>query len=240
MIYVDIIPILDDNYAYFITAPCGKSAILDPGHADEVIDHFERMNTHPTYIINTHHHWDHVNGNIKIKEKYGAKIVAPARSQSEIPGDVDIAVQEGDIFILGDEEASVIETPGHTMDGICIYFKDSGILFTGDTLFSMGCGRLFEGTPADMFESFAKIRALPDETMIYPGHEYTKGNAGFCLSIDKHNDDLRKRIDQVKALRAEGLPTIPVSLSIEKDTNVFMKAKSVKEFATLRHKKDNF
>ncbi len=240
MITVDIIPILDDNYAYLITASCGMSAILDPGHADQVMRYLNDTGVTPNYILNTHHHWDHVNGNPKIKNTYGIPIAAPILRRNLIKGGVDIALSDGDVFKLGDEEAVIIGSPGHTMDGICFYFKDSGILFTGDTLFSMGCGRLFEGTPADMFRSFQKIAALPDEIMIYPGHEYTKGNAGFCLAVDRDNDALKARIAEVKDLRKCELPTIPVSLKVEKETNVFMMAKSVEEFAALRHKKDNF
>lgn len=240
MITVDIIPILEDNYAYLITAPCGTSAILDPGHGKQVIAWLEEKSIKPDFILNTHHHWDHVNGNPEIKAKYKIKTAAPVVREHLIKGGVDIPLHDGDIFKLGDEKAYIIATPGHTMDGICFYFKDSGIIFTGDTIFSMGCGRLFEGTPADMFTSFQKIAALPDNTMIYCGHEYTKGNAGFCLSLDRDNEALKKRIADVKELRSKNLPTIPVSLKTEKETNVFMKAKSAEEFAALRQKKDNF
>jgi hydroxyacylglutathione hydrolase len=240
MITVDILPILDDNYAYLISAPCGTTAIIDPGHGDQIIAYLDNKNVKPDYIINTHHHWDHVNGNPKVKAKYNIKIAAPIRSENLIKGGVDIPLTDGDIFKLGDEEAVIIETPGHTMDGICLYFKESGIVFTGDTLFSMGCGRLFEGSAEDMFTSFQKIATLPDDTMIYCGHEYTRANAGFCLAVDRHNDALKKRIEEVKSLRSNGLPTLPVSLKTEKETNVFMKAKSAEEFAALRRKKDSF
>lgn len=240
MIRVDIIPILDDNYSYLITAPCGTCAVLDPGHGKQVLAFLQAKDVNPTCILNTHHHWDHVNGNPLIKKEYSAQIVAPALSSSIIKGGVDIPLVQGDIFKLGREEAHIIETPGHTMDGICFYFKESGILFTGDTLFSMGCGRLFEGTAEDMFNSFEKISALPDDTMIYCGHEYTRGNAGFCLSVDKHNERLKQRIEEVKDLRECGLPTLPVSLKTEKETNIFFQAKSAEKFAALRHKKDNF
>ncbi len=239
MITVDMIPILDDNYAYLISAPCGTTAILDPGHGGQVVSYLNDKGVKPDYILNTHHHWDHVNGNPKVKATYRCKIAAPIRRKDLIKGGVDIPLREGDLFKLGDEEAIIIETPGHTMDGICFYFKESNIIFTGDTLFSMGCGRLFEGTAEDMFDSFQKISALPDETMIYCGHEYTRANAGFCLAMDRDSDALKQRIAEVKDLRAKGLPTVPVSLKCEKETNIFMKAKSAEEFAALRHKKDN-
>lgn len=240
MIEIRILPILDDNYAYLIHSEDGTTAIVDPGEAAPVIQAIEERGLSLDYIINTHHHWDHVNGNPKLKEKYNAQIVAPARDAGRIKGGVDIALNDGDHFDLGTDRAEIIATPGHTLDGVCYYFKESKALFTGDTLFSMGCGRLFEGTPADMFQSFQKLQALPNEAQVYCGHEYTRANAGFCLTQDKHNEALKSRITEVKALREQGKPTIPTTLGLEKKTNVFMKAKSAEEFAALRQKKDNF
>ena len=240
MITVQIIPIIEDNYAYLIQSEDGTTAILDAGEASPIIDVLEERGLTPDYILTTHHHWDHVNGNSKIKAKYNAKIAAPEKEAPLIKGGVDITLKDGDIFTLGQDKAQIIETAGHTMGGICFYFKESGIIFTGDSVFSLGCGRLFEGTPTDMYTSFQKIMALPDETLIYCGHEYTKGNAGFCLANDRDNADLKHRIEEIKDLRMRGLPTIPVTLGMEKRTNIFMKAKSAEEFAALRHKKDNF
>lgn len=239
MIDIQIIPILKDNYTYLLQSSCGKVAVLDPGEAAPVIEVLNAQGLKLDFILNTHHHWDHTDGNAALKRKYGAQIVAPEKEASLIKG-VDIAVKEDDIFTLGTEQAQIIETPGHTRGGICFYFKDSAAIFTGDTLFSLGCGRLFEGTAQDMFNGFKKIMALPDETLIYCGHEYTRGNAGFCLSQDRDNENLKKRIEQIKALRAEGKPTIPTTLAMEKKTNIFMRAKSAEEFAALRLKKDNF
>lgn len=242
MIDVQIIPIIpdNDNYAYLIQSSDGVTGVIDPGDAAPIIAVIEDRGITPDYILNTHYHWDHVNGNPKIKSKYGAKIAAPEKEKARIKGGVDIPLRDGDIFMFGSDEVQIIETPGHTLGGICFYFKDSSIVFTGDTVFSMGCGRLFEGTAEDMFSSFQKIMALPDETLIYCGHEYTKGNAGFCLANDKQNPDLKERITEVKSLRLQGLPTLPVTLATEKNTNIFMKAKSAEEFAALRHKKDTF
>lgn len=238
MIDTQIIPILKDNYAYLLQSPCGKVAVLDPGEADPIIEILSAQGLHPDFILNTHYHWDHTDGNTALKRKYGAQIIAPEKEAALIK-DVDITVKEGDIFTLGTENAQIIETHGHTRGGICFYFEDSAAIFTGDTLFSLGCGRL-EGTAQDMFEGFQKIMALPDETLIYCGHEYTRGNAGFCLSQDRDNEDLKKRIEQIKTLRADGQPTIPTTLALEKKTNIFMQTKSAEEFAALRLKKDNF
>ncbi len=239
MIDIQIIPILKDNYAYLLQSSCGKVAVIDPGEADPVIAVLSAQNLTLDFILNTHHHWDHTDGNAALKRKYSAQIVAPEKESSLIKG-VDIAVKEGDVFMLGAEQAQIIETRGHTRGGICFYFADNAAIFTGDTLFSLGCGRLFEGTAQDMFDGFQKIMTLPDETLIYCGHEYTRGNAGFCLANDRDNEDLKKRIEEIKALRADGQPTIPTTLALEKKTNIFMQAKSAEEFAALRLKKDNF
>ena len=239
MMDIEIIPILKDNYAYLLKTSDGVTAIVDPGEADPIIDVLEAQGLKLDYILNTHHHWDHVNGNPKLKATYGATLVAPEKDAHQIK-DVDETLKEDDVFTLGNETAKIIETPGHTMGHICYYFEDAKALFTGDTVFSMSCGRLFEGTPADMFSSFQKLKALPDDVMMYCGHEYTRANAGFCLAHDKNNEDLKKRIAEVKALREKDMPTLPVALGVEKKTNIFMKAQSADEFAELRTAKDNF
>ncbi len=239
MIKIDIIPILKDNYAYLLKSNCGKVAVIDPGEASPIINILNKLDLNLDFILNTHHHWDHTDGNEELKHKYGAQIVAPAKEAHLING-IDITVTEGDTFTLGTEKAQIIETIGHTQGGVCFYFKDSAAIFTGDTLFSLGCGRIFEGTAQDMFNGFQKLKSLPDDTRVYCGHEYTRGNAGFCLANDRDNEDLKKRIEQVKILRSEGKPTIPTTIGMEQKTNIFMKAKSAEEFAALRIKKDNF
>ncbi len=239
MISIDPIPTFSDNYAYLIETQDGVVAVVDPGESEPVINILQKKGLHLDYILITHHHWDHVDGIPDLVQRYHAKVVAPKKEARRI-GQVNISLKGGDIFKIGSQETLIIETPGHTLGGICFYFKDSNVLFTGDTLFSMGCGKIFEGTAMDMFTSFQKIMSLPDETMIYCGHEYTKGNAGFCLALDRDNLHLKKRIEEVKELRKNNLPTIPVTLGTEKKTNIFMKAKSAEEFAALRKKKDNF
>ncbi|MGN7438172.1 MAG: hydroxyacylglutathione hydrolase [Alcanivorax sp.] len=241
MITVEIIPIIEtnQNYAYLIQTDCGKVAVLDPGEADPIIDILEQKNITPDYILITHHHWDHVNGIPKIKKKYDCPVVIPKAEESKIKYG-DITLNDGDVFELGEEKAHIILTPGHTAGGICYYFPDSNIVFTGDTLFSLGCGRLFEGTAEDMFTSFEKLKKLPDGTLVYCGHEYTRANAGFCLSVAPDNAALKQRIAEVKTLRAENKPTLPTTIGIEKKTNVFMQTKTAQEFGDLRRKKDNF
>lgn len=233
MIKVHIIPILKDNYAYVICARDGSIAVIDPGEAQPIIDFLELQNLRPDMILNTHHHGDHVHGNIALKEKYGAVVYAPEKEAQRITG-VDRTLCDGDVLPFGDEQAQIIETKGHTAGAICYHFPDSRILFTGDTLFSMGCGRLFEGTAEDMFTSFQKIATLPDDTMIYCGHEYTAVNGAFCLSVEPENTDIQTRIKEVALLRQQDKPSLPVSLATEKKTNVFLRATDAKRFAELR------
>ena len=239
MINVQMIPILQDNYTYLIRTENGLTAIVDPGEAQPVIDVLEAQGLTLDYILNTHHHWDHTDGNAELKNKYDAKLVAPEKEAWAIKN-IDIGLHDGDQFAFGDNTATIIETAGHTAGGICFYFEQSSIVFTGDTLFSLGCGRLFEGTAQDMFNSFKKLRALPDDTKVYCGHEYTRANAGFCLSQDRSNDSLKSRIAEIKDLRANNQPTLPTTIGLEKETNIFMQAKSAEEFAALREKKDSF
>lgn len=235
---IDIIPILQDNYCYYIHFENGHSAVVDPGESAPVIEYLDNNMQMLDLIINTHHHGDHTGGNAQLQEKYECKIAAPRKEADKI-GNVDIFLDEKHVFDFGDEKAKVLETPGHTLGGICLYYPKSKVLFSGDTIFSLGCGRLFEGTPDMMWESFQKILALPDETWIYPGHEYTKANAKFCLTHDPDNKDLIERNKEIDMARGENLPTIPVSLGMEKKTNIFLRAQSAKEFAKLRAAKDN-
>jgi hydroxyacylglutathione hydrolase len=234
VITVTLIPILKDNYAYLLEGG-GQVAVLDPGEAAPVIDAIQKKKGRLDYILNTHHHGDHIAGNAELKLKYGAKIVAPGH-ETRISS--DYPVREGDDFSFGGEKAEIFETPGHTRGHICFYFPKSKIVFTGDTLFLMGCGRLFEGSAEQMWGSLAKITALPDDTQIYCGHEYTQSNGKFSLTVEPKNIDLIERVAEVDVLRAAGQPTIPAALGLEKKTNVFLRAGSAARFAEIRSLKD--
>ena len=238
MLDVTLIPVLDDNYAYILQSG-SEIAVLDPGEAQPVIEYLEKNKLIPSIIFNTHHHGDHIAGNKKIQEKYNSQIVGPEKDKSRIPN-INIGLNEGDIYKFGDEDITIMETPGHTNGHICLWFKQSKILFSGDTLFAMGCGRLFEGTADDIFPSFVRFNQMPDETTIYCGHEYTLENARFCLSIEPENDDLIERMKEVEGLYNNEIPTIPTTIGLERKTNVFMRAKDVAEFKKYRTLKDRF
>lgn len=240
MIEVTIIPVLKDNYAYLIRAADGTIGVIDPGEAEPVIACLERLGIKRLdYILNTHHHGDHTAGNEALKSRYGARILAPESERARIPG-VDSGLKDGDVFLFGGEDMTCLWTPGHTLGALCYYFPESGVLFTGDTLFLMGCGRLFEGSAAQMFDSLMKISALPDETLIYCGHEYTLGAIDFCLSIEPENLDLKTRQSEETDKRARGEPTVPASLLLERKTNVFLRAKTLPEFTKFRELRNNF
>ena len=239
MIDVTIIPILRDNYAYLLHAPEGATAILDAGESAPIISVLESKNLTPTMILSTHHHGDHVAGNEALKEKYACQLFAPEGDSAKMTG-VDKTLCEGDSVMIGNTKAYIIAARGHTAGGMCVYVPDAQALFTGDTLFSMGCGRLFEGTAQEMFDTLQKIAALPVDTMIYCGHEYTLTNGAFALSLAPDNPDIQARIRESQDLRTRNLPTLPVSLATEKKTNPFLKAKSAEDFAALRKKRDVF
>lgn len=235
---VTLVPVLNDNYAYILTSG-DQSAVIDPGEADPVISKLEELGLKPDYILNTHHHSDHIAGNKNIREKYGAQLIAPASETSRIK-DIDIPVSEKDTFTIGDEDVHIVETPGHTTGHICFWLPDSKILFSGDLLFSMGCGRAFEGSAEDLFHSISKIKPLPAETKIYCGHEYTLSNAEFSLTIEPENMTLQKRYKEVQELRDNGIPTIPTSLGLELEINPFLRAQNSQRFTKIRTLKDNF
>lgn len=232
--------VLTDNYVYLVHEPVtGNTAVVDPAVAGAPLEAAEARGWKISHILNTHHHADHTGGNLEIKAATGCKIFGPSYDRDRIPG-IDIEVSEGDDFFLGNEHADILFVPGHTRGHIAYFFKRDHILFIGDTLFALGCGRLFEGTPAEMFESLAKLKKLPDDTRVYCAHEYTEANGNFALSVDPGNADLIERMNKVRELRADGLPTVPSTLSEEKTTNPFLLAKDVKSFADVRAKKDQF
>jgi hydroxyacylglutathione hydrolase len=251
---IDLVPCLQDNYAYLIhDADTGATGIVDPSEAEPVFRALERRGLTLTHILNTHHHWDHTGGNLALKEASGAQIVGPRADAERIPG-IDVALGEGDVWTFGSEDARIFDIPGHTRGHIAFWFADSRAVFTGDTLFAMGCGRLFEGTPEQMWTSLQKLMALPPETRVYCGHEYTQANARFAITVEPDNVSLAERARVVDRLRADGKPTIPSTIDIERATNPFLRPTSaslahtvglagadpVAIFAETRRRKDSF
>ena len=247
---IEIVPCLNDNYAYLIRdgAHC---AVLDPSEAGPVKAALEKRGWRPAFILNTHHHNDHVGGNLALKEAYGAQVVGPGKDRARIPG-IDIGVDEQSGWSFAGQPVRILEVPGHTRGAIT--FLVDGNAFTGDTLFAMGCGRLFEGDPPMMWASLSKLMTLPDATRIYCGHEYTESNGRFALTIEPDNAALNSRVADVKALRAQKQPTIPSTIGLEKQTNPFLragsseirrrlgmeKASDAEVFGEVRRRKDNF
>ncbi|GAN87592.1 hydroxyacylglutathione hydrolase [Komagataeibacter intermedius] len=234
------IPILSDNYAWFVhDVATGAAAMVDPAQEAPLTHAIDAAGGRLDLIFLTHHHADHIAAADALRQRYGAKIVGPDAEAARLPR-LDVAVRDGDVVALGHTRAEVIATPGHTAGEVSYYFPDGPALFCGDTLFSMGCGRLFEGTPAEMFASLSRIRALPDDTLICCGHEYTQSNARFALHVDPDNAALKARAAQVADLRRRGLPTLPVPLSVERQTNPFLRASDAATLGLLRKEKDSF
>ena len=237
---VEIIKCLQDNYSYLIIDEESNSAcIVDPSEADPVISYIESNNIELKFILNTHHHFDYVRGNKELNKKYRAKIIAFKNDKMRIP-DIDILVNDSEIWKSEKFELKIIHIPGHTTGHICFYFFKENLAFTGDTLFSLGCGRIFEGTYEQMYNSLNKLKKLPSDTKIYCGHEYTLQNSLFCSKYDKNNKNLRKKIIEIKHKLKKNLPTIPSTLKEELAYNIFLRAKNLKDFSKLRDLKDNF
>ena len=237
---IEILKCLQDNYSYLIIDETNKNAcVIDPGESIPIINFVENNNIKLKYILNTHHHYDHIGGNLELKEKFGSKIVAFKDDKSRIP-EIDILVQNNQIWKADNFEAKIYHTPGHTSGHIAFYFFNEKKIFTGDTLFSLGCGRIFEGTYKEMFNSLNKIKKLPKETKIYCGHEYTLQNSNFCIHQDPKNSKLKDKIIKIKKKLENGLPTLPTILSEEIECNIFLKANNIETFSKLRDLKDNF
>lgn len=227
------IPCLQDNYGYLIHDPdAGLTASIDTPDAAAIEAALAERGWHLDYILNTHHHFDHAGGNLALKAKTGCMIVGSRSDAARIPG-IDIQVGEGDTFDFGSHRARILETSGHTLGHICYVFDADRAAFVGDTLFSMGCGRLFEGTPQQMWASLQKLMRLPDDVRVYCAHEYTQSNGRFAVTMEPQNAALAARIREVAALRAAGRPTVPSTIGVEKATNPFLRPASAELRATL-------
>ena len=254
MLNIEIIPCLNDNYSYLLHEEKENIvAIIDPADfgtcEKRIIKKYNKLD----YILNTHHHLDHVGGNQKLKDRFKSKVLGFELDKHRIPG-IDIALKEKQNFKIGSTFFEVIFIPGHTKGHIALHFKEEKVVFCGDTLFSLGCGKVFEGTHEQMFNSLNKLKNLPKDTMIYCGHEYTKKNLEFCLKYDPYNEFLKKKSTWIESKIKSSTPTIPVSIDEEKKTNIFLRCNEPKVkialelnnaseqeiFSKLRDLKDSF
>ena len=240
MLEIARIPVLSDNYVWLAHEPVsGETAVIDPAVAGPVLDAAASRGWRITQIWNTHWHPDHTGGNAEIKAATGAHVTGPAAEAARIPT-LDTRVKEGDTASLGALRADVIEVPAHTAGHIAYHLPDEGLIFVGDTMFAMGCGRLFEGDAGQMYANLQRFAALPDDTRVYCAHEYTLANGRFALTVEPDNHDLAERMARVEAARAAGEATVPTTIALERATNPFVRAPSVQEFARRRAAKDAF
>ncbi|RWL79723.1 MAG: hydroxyacylglutathione hydrolase [Mesorhizobium sp.] len=243
-----------DNFGVLVHDPkSGETAIIDAPEEAPILAAIERTGWTPTLILTTHHHADHVEANLALKDRFKLRIIGPEAEKAKIPG-IDETVSQGSVVRLGEERIEVIETPGHTAGHVSYHLPASKVAFTADTLFALGCGRLFECKPPVMYESLKKLAALPAETAIYCGHEYTLANARFAVTVDPGNPLLTQRAARIEALRADNKPTLPTTIGEELSTNPFLrwhdpairkhlgmeKASDEEVFAEIRKRKDNF
>jgi hydroxyacylglutathione hydrolase len=238
MLEVVAVPAFADNYLWLVhDSDSGETAAVDPGDAEPILAEAERRGWQIGQIWNTHWHRDHTGGNLAVKAATGAKVSGPVGE--DIPG-CDVALEEGDSVRIGKHIGRVIDVPGHTSGHIAIIFDEERIAFVGDTLFAMGCGRLFEGTPQQMYSSLQRLAELPDDTRLYCAHEYTLSNGRFALHAEPGNQAIAERLAAIEAMRHQGLPTVPTTVAEERATNPFVRSSGWQEFARLRAEKDSF
>lgn len=232
------VPAFTDNYIWLVhDEASGETAVVDPGDAAPALAEAERRGWSITQVWNTHHHWDHSGGNLAMKGATGCTVSGPAAEN--IPGR-DVALSEGSEIRIGDHVGRVMEIPGHTLGHVALVLEDHRIAFVGDTLFAMGCGRLFEGTAQQMHASLQRIAGLPEDTALYCGHEYTLANARFAAHAEPGNAAIAERLERVAAMREAGQITLPTTVAEERQTNPFVRAADWEEFARLRAEKDSF
>jgi len=235
-----VIKCLDDNFSYVVLNEANNNAcVIDPSESDPIIQIIKKKKINLKYILNTHHHPDHVGGNLELKREFNCNILGFIGDRNNIPG-INIFLKDKELFKDEDFEFKTYHTPGHTAGHVIFHFYRQNILFTGDTLFSLGCGRIFEGSYDEMFSSLQLIKNLPKNTLIYFGHEYTRNNSKFCLTNDPDNIELNNKIIKINELIGNGKPTTPSTLKEELETNIFLKSKNIKTFKKLRDLKDNF
>lgn len=247
-------PCRTDNFGILARdTATGQVALIDAPDEEAILAAVTESGWTPNVILTTHWHADHVEANLALKERFGLTIAGPAAEAGKIPG-IDTKVGDGDVIRLGSQTIKVIGTPGHTAGHVVYHFADSGVLFAADTLFALGCGRLFERSAAEMHHALSRLAALPPETIVYCGHEYTEANARFAVTIDPDNQALASRVTDIKSLRAKGLPTLPTTIGLELATNPFLRwadpsirrhlgmqgATDAEVFAEIRKRKDNF
>lgn len=251
---VHLIPALSDNYVYLFRDPAtGTVGVVDPSEAAPVVAALDRLGWPLDVVFNTHHHADHIGGNAGLVHRYRCRVVGPLAERERIEG-MDVMLDDGDTWRFGDQEVRCLSVPGHTRGHVAFWLPETDALFCGDTLFAMGCGRLFEGTPEQMWRSLGTLRALPPDTRVFCGHEYTLSNARFAAAVEPDNALVADRLAEAEAARAAGRPTIPTTIAAEKAANPFLRADdpalgpalgmggadAVSVFAELRRRKDAF